>query len=433
MTTISTSEVQRSTTEPGKAATGISKPKGRLRYWIAAFCFLAYVVAYMDRSNIGVLVADPGFTNALGITKDRSAQGSLMSVFLICYGVSNFLAGPFVQRFGPRRALQAGMLFWAGMMAVMGVVSSIVTMLICRALLGVGESILSPAVASLVKAWFPKNERTTANGVWVVGMKVAQITATPVLALLIYQVGWRGSFYVLAALGVIPLGLTIYHVHDHPSKNPKVTKEEAEYIIDGGVADKTTTKMDLSFLKMANFWYVTGVFSIANAALWGLTTWVPSYLRATLGFSWTQMGALAALPFISATVLVIVLTPLMDKYNRRALFLLLCLAICTGSLALAMTAGSRMAAVAVLSLAYAFGAISVPATFAMVQNVTAQNQVATATGAMNGVAYVFASIAPYGMGFLYDLTGTLKSGFFGLSAIMVIAFFLCIPLVRQRL
>jgi sugar phosphate permease len=381
-----------------------------------------------------VLVADPGFTNALGIVKDKSAQGSLMSIFLVCYGLSNFLAGPIVYRFGSKRALQVGILCWAVLMALMGAVSSIVVMLICRALLGVGESMLMPGVAALTQAWFPKKERSTANGIWYSGMKVAQIIATPVLAWWIYAVGWRGSFYILAVVGLIPIALTIYHVHDHPSKSPRISKEEADYIISGGGTGAVSrAKMDFSFVKLPAFWYITGVFAIANAGIWGFTTWVPSYLKATLGFSWAQMGALAGLPFIAATVWVLVFTPLMDKLNRRALIVLICLAFFAAALVIAMNTGSRMFAVAVLSLALAFIAVTVPAAFVMVQNITTQNQVATATGMMNGVSYVFASIAPYGMGFLYDWTGTLKSGFLGLSAMVVVAFFLCIPLVRQRL
>ena len=415
-------------------ATEIGKPRGRKRYWIVAFCFLAYVVAFLDRSNIGVLIADPGFTNAFGITTDKSTQGSLMSIFLVCYGVSCFLAGPVAQRFGPKKALIAGLVCWAGMTAITGMVSSILILLICRGVLGIGESILCPAVSSLIQSWFPLKERITANGVWYVGIKIAQIIATPLLALWIYQVGWRGSFYILAVIGLLPIFLTFYHVYDHPSKSPRMTKEETEYIKSGGgAAAVNTSKTDFSFLKTVNFWRITIIYSIAAAVIWGFVSWVPSYLKATLGFSWAQMGALAALPYISATASVLLLSPLMDKFNRRAVFVLICLVICASSLVVAMTTESRMVAVAVLSLALAFSSVVTPAAFAMVQNLTSQNQVATATGALNGVSYVVASIAPYGMGLLYDMTGTLKSGFLGLSVLVVAAFFLCIPLVRQRL
>ncbi len=430
MTQLTKSEFEK----PTSATFQIGRAIGKQRYWISVFSFLTFMVAYMDRSNVGVLVADPGFTNALGIALDKSAQGSLMSVFLVCYGLANLLAGPVAQRLGAKKALQLGILCWAVLMAVMGVVSSIMIMLVCRGLLGVGESIISPAVAGLTQAWFPKTERSTANGIWYTGMKVAQIIASPLLALWIYQVGWRGSFYILAAIGLVPMILTAYHVYDHPSQSPRVTKEEADYIMSaGGVAPVNTTKMDLSFLKTATFWYITIVFSIVNAGVWGFVTWVPSYLKATLGFSWAEMGALAALPYISATVAVVPCTRLMDKFDRRALFILICLAIFAATLVIAMTTDNRMVAVGALSLALASAAVTVPAFFIMIQNVSTQNQVTTNTGAMNGLSYTFASIAPYGMGFLYNWTGTLKSGFFGLSAMVILAFFLCIPLARKRL
>ena len=408
-------------------------PLGKQRYWIVAFCFLAYVVAYMDRSNIGVLIAYSGFTRVLGITNDKAMQGSLMSVFLICYGACSFLAGPVVQRFGPKKSLFFGLLSWAVMTVVMGVVSSTLIFVICRGLLGISESVLSPGVSSLIQAWFPLKERSTANGIWYTGIKIAQIIATPVFAWWIYMVGWRGSFYLLALVGLIPVCFVCY-VYNHPSQSPKITNEEAEYIINGGGAvPANATKMDFSFLKNLNFWCISVIFAIANSAIWGFVSWVPSYLKGTLGFSWEMMGSLAALPYISATVSVLLICPLMDKYNRRAIFSMICCAMFAVTLMIAMTTESRIVAVAVLSLALAFGSIVTPASVAMVQNITDQKQVASASGFLTGIAYVFASITPYGMGLLYNITGTLKSGFIGLSALIIIGFLLCIPLVRQRL
>lgn len=409
------------------------KPLGKQRYWVLAFCFLTFIIAYLDRSNVAVLIADPAFTNALGIANDKSTQGSFMSIFLACYGMCHFLSGPIVQRFGPARALVWGLALWAVVTALMGMVNIVTFFLVCRALLGIGESVIMPSVAALIQTWFPARERATANGVWYSGMKIAQIIATPVLAWWIYQVGWRGSFFILAAVGLIPLILVRY-VHDRPSMSPKITKEEVDYIVDGGgVETSVTSKIDFSFLKSFNFWNLTAIWCFVNASIWGFVSWVPSYLKATLGFTWAQMGALASLPYIAATVAVLLISPLMDKYNRRAIFILVCLIIYAGSLAAAMTAESRMAAVAILTLALGFGSVATPTCFTILQNLIDKKQIASATGIMNGISYTFASITPYGMGFLYDVTGTLKSGFFGLSAMVAIAIILSIPFVRQRL
>jgi sugar phosphate permease len=417
------------------AVSVVGKAIGKKRYWIAVFCFVVYVVAFLDRSNIGVLIADPGFTNALGITNDKATQGSLMSAFLLVYGIFCFLAGPAVQRLGPRKALIFGALSWAVVTAIMGAVSSTLIFLICRALLGVGESVLGPSVSKLVQTWFPIKERATANGAWYLGTKVAQIIAMPVIAWWIVYVGWRGSFFILALIGLVPVIFCIYFVFDHPSNHPKITKEEVEYIVGGGGAggSEKTQKSEFGFLKNLNFWYAVTIYSIMNATMWGFVVWVPSYLKSTLGFSWSAMGSLSALPYICGTVSVALLTPVMDKLNRRALFTMIAAIIYSATLMTAMFTESRIIAVTVLSLALAAGAIIPPACWAMVQNVTGRNQVASATGFLNGIAYVFASLIPMGMGSLYDMTGTLKTGFYALAALAIIAFLTSIPLARRRL
>jgi sugar phosphate permease len=415
----------------------MGKEIGRKRYWIAVFCFVVYVVAFLDRSNIGVLIADPGFTNALGITNDKATQGSLMSAFLLVYGITCFLAGPAVQRFGPRNSLLFGALSWAVLTGIMGAVSSTFIFLVCRALLGVGESVLGPGVSKLVQTWFPVKERASANGAWYLGTKVAQIIAMPLIAWWIAYVGWRGSFFILALIGLVPVILCVFSVFDHPSKHPTIKKEEVEYIISGsgggpGGSEKTQ-KSEFGFLKNWNFWGAVVIYSIMNATMWGFVVWVPSYLKTTLGFSWSAMGSLSALPYICGFVSVGLVSPIMDKLNRRALFTMICAITYSVALSAAMFTESRTVAVIVLSLALAAGAIIPPACWAMVQNVTSRTQVATATGFLNGIAYVFASLIPMGMGSLYNITGTLKTGFYALGGLAVIAFLFSIPLARRRL
>jgi sugar phosphate permease len=411
-------------------------PKGKLRLWIAVFCFLAYFVAFLDRVNISVLIADPVFTKTFGITTAKSTQGLLMSTFLFTYGVSCFLVGPVIQRFGPKKSLAVGLLSWALFTGVMGAAASIGFVLLCRALLGLGEAVLGPGVSKLVQTWFPVHERAKANGAWYVGLQMAQILATPLVAWWVSVAGWRGSYYILALIGLAPVVLCVYFVYDHPSRHPRITKEEVNYIAPhskGPTPTTTTAKLDLGFLKIATFWYLVIIYGITNAGIWGFLSWIPSYLKSTLGFSWAAMGSLAILPYLCGTLSVMVFTPLMDRYNRRALFTFLGSVIFAMLVVVAMRVASPLAALAVLSLAYAAGGPRVPALFTMLQNVTSREQVATATGFFNGIAYIFASLTPYAIGVLYNLTGSLKTGFYFLAALSVLAFLLCIPLVRQRL
>ena len=411
-------------------------PKGKLRIWIGVFGCVAYIIAYLDRVNVSVLIADPIFTKTLGIAANKSTQGLLMSVFLFTYGVSCFLGGPAIQRFGVKRTLFIGLLSWALLTGFMGAVSSIAFLLFCRALLGLGESVLSPGISKLVQTWFPVHERAKANGAWYVGLQLGYVLSTPLVAWWVAAVGWRGSYYILALLGIVPIIMCVSFVYDHPSKHPRITSEEVNYIASQEnvpVAKAKASGLDWGFLKSATFWYVTIVYSLTNAEIWGFLSWIPSYFKVTLGFSWAAMGLLAMLPYACATLAVMVFMPLMDRYNRRALFVFLSSVIFALFTAFAVGASSRMAAVAVLSLAYAAGGPRTPALFTMVQNITTKEQVGTATGVFVGVAYVIASLTPYAIGVLYNMTGSLKSGFYFLAALAFLACLVCIPLVRKRL
>ena len=410
-------------------------PKGKLRLWIAVFCFLAYFVAFLDRVNVSVLIADPVFTKTFGIATAKSTQGLLMS-FFVCLWRFLLSGGSGHPTFRPEkksgsRAVVMGIVDGRDGCGRFDRVHFVMPSLARR-----GRSRPRPRCLQACSNVVPDSR--TGKGKWSVVCRTADgmILATPLVAWWVSAVGWRGSYYILALLGLAPVVLCVYFVYDHPSKHPRITEEEANYIAPQSKDPSpaaTTAKLDLGFLKSATFWYLVIIYGITNAGIWGFLSWIPSYLKSTLGFSWAAMGSLAILPYLCGTLSVMVFTPLMDRYNRRALFTFLGSVIFAMLVVVAMRVASPLAALAVLSLAYAAGGPRVPALFTMLQNVTSKEQVATATGFFNGIAYVFASLTPYAIGVLYNLTGSLKTGFYFLAALSVLAFLLCIPLVRQRL
>lgn len=409
---------------------------GRMRLWIAIMAFLAYMVAFFDRSNVAVLIADINFTDFFGITADKSTQGLLLTSFLLFYGVACFFAGPFVHRFGAKKALAYGLLAWAVLMAVMGSISSVVMLLACRALLGIGEAVLGPSVSKLVQTWFPVQERARVNGTWFLGFLLAQVLAIPLVTWFVTGSGWRGSFFILALMGVVPIVGTFLAVYDVPSKHPRISRREIEYI-SGGVAESGTGLVKavggFGFIKESNFWFVAIVYAIANAIGWGLIGWIPTYFKATLGFSFAKMGLVAALPWLVGAASVILFTPMMDKFNSRAPFAILGFIGFGVCLFIAMNASDTILAVTTFCLANAFFMPLAPALFTILQNTTKSSEVANATGFFNGIAYIFAAVFPFLMGALYTHTGDLRNGFYLLVAVTAIAVFVTIPLVKRRL
>lgn len=421
---------------PRETSVGTVSRSGRLRLWIVVVAFLAYMVAFFDRANVSVLIANQSFTDAFGITTNKSMQGLLLTAFLLFYGITCFFAGPVVHRFGARKALGYGLLSWAIFMAVMGSVSAVAILLVCRAFLGIGEAVLGPSISKLVQSWFPVQERAKVNGTWFIGLLIAQIVAPPLITGLVTSFGWRASFYFLALIGLIPVVIAFLFVYDFPSRHPRITKEELAHISEGRTeSDGGHGKSagGFGFLRESNFWLVVIIYAIVNAVSWGMMGWMPTYYKATLGFSFARMGLIAALPYLVGAVSVILFTPLMDRFNSRAPFTVIgCLGfgVC---LFAAMGISHQAPAVVLFCVANVFFMPVIPSLFTILQNTTRSTEIANATGFFNGISYSFASVFPFVMGVLYTSTGNLKNGFYLLVLMTLLAIVMGIPLTRHRL
>jgi sugar phosphate permease len=412
------------------------KAKGNVRAWIAVTLFVVFFISYIDRTNVSVLIADNNFTDAFGVTGDKSSLGMIMTAFLLFYGMFSFFAGPFIERIGVRNSLWLGLLLWAVLMLIMGAVSSFAILIACRALLGAFESLVTPSVSKIIKTWFPVHERAKANAAWFNGLLAAQILSMPIVAALVARIGWRGCLVALALIGFIPLILVYYYVYDRLSQHPGITQEEIAYIEGGRKTEHNTAdqgKIGFTFLKNSTFWQLVVMYCMINAAAWGMLAWLPTLLKETLGFSWANMGAASALPYIASFVGLSFLTPLIDKYNARSQFAFGSIVVFTVCFALTLVFPSSSAVVACISIAMAGIAVASVSSTNILQNTTAPNEVATAVGFYTGFAYIVSSFFPYAIGALYNMTGTLTTGFYMIITAGLIGISAAAPILRKRL
>ncbi|MDR3589084.1 MAG: MFS transporter [Negativicutes bacterium] len=414
----------------------ISKPRGTVRYEIWVIMFLAFFMAYLDRANISVLIANGGYTEALGIAGDRGSQGLLMTSFLFFYGLASFFIGPVIDRIGPRKVLIYNLLLWAGIMIVMGAVASFKVHIFCRVILGLTEAMAAPVCSKLIHTWFPAQERAKANGVWFVGLNFSLLAGIPIVAWLVAVFGWSGSFYSIAILNIIPVFACLAIVYDTVAAHPRISKEEVEYISAGKVEDihsSGTRLTSYKFLTKKVFWLTTIVYSFNLASFWGIQTWLPTYLITTHGFSWAKGGLLSGVPYGVNILFLLIFTPLMDKYNTRAPFTAGGCVFLTVSMFLVTLAGDPIMALTAISIGFGCITMANCSLFPILQNGMDSNEVAAAVGCFTGFAYVFSSAFPYIMGAIYKYLGSLDAGFYLLGVNGVISVLATLPMVRNRL
>lgn len=395
----------------------------KIRIRVILILFFVLFVAYLDRVNIAVLVADNDFINDLGIENNGVAKGALMSMFLVTYAITNCLLSPLGDRFGPRRVMAWAIIFWIISCIWGGLATTFTSMIIARCILGLGEGMHWPMQMMLVRNWFPPNERARANSTWLVGLTAGTAVAMPFFVWVIGAYGWRESFYVLAVIGLIPLILLWFNVSDHPRDHRRINGLELAYIEDGlreeeqlmALQRKTCRPRSLwqqwqGFLRNPDYWLCVVFYFFSSATWFGLLTWIPSFLKQSLGFSWQSMGYWANAPYAAAAVACLSAGYFTDRIHRKATFgVIHMLSAAIGIYGAAHATGQVEAAlwliVGVSSLM-----IGLPGHWAIIQKVVPSEALATGVGLESALGSGAGAITPLLIGYSIDVTGGFTGG-----------------------
>lgn len=391
------------------------------RHLLAAILLLVVFISYIDRVNVSILVVDAHFLSAMGITGQAVQKGLLMTLFLVAYGIGNVVLSPLGDLLGPRKAMSLSILIWAASLLIGGLAPGFAMMLTSRIVLGLGEGMHFPMQSKFIKEWYPPSERGKANAVWQTGMAIAPAVAMPLFTFIIELSGWRSSFFVLLVLGVLPLLAIWFLTADTPRQHPRVNELELRHIENAlvGERDKDAAQRSVSFGervasfgKNPQFWLLVVYYVVHTSVLWGAMTWLPTYLKEARGFSWTAMGALAALPWVLGVVTKIVSGYLCDALGRRAPIILF--AMIGVGCGVYFGAGATDHLTSAIFLAFGIGSIGLggPAAWTLLQDIVPSKGVSTGAGFMNGLGNGFSSLAPVAIGFLISTTGSYAGGLY---------------------
>jgi len=397
----------------------------RERVVLGVILFLILVIAYFDRVNTSVLVADDTFLNAMGIKGNPMAIGSLMSMFLAAYALSNAVFGPLGDIFGPRKMMLAAVVVMGISMIIGGVAQSLAIMLLARVVLGVGEGMHWPMQMKFVKNWFPPQERGKANSAWLLGLMVAPAVAMPLFSWLIGLMGWRPSFFVLAAMSLISILLLFIRTTDHPNESKYIGRTELAHIETALKAEaaREAAKGATSawegykiFLSNYRYWLLVLFYMASSSVYWGTIAWLPSYFKVVLGFNWASMGAWSSLPYILGAITLAVSGYLTDKYDSKIAFSTASLLIPALFIYLSTSTTNTTSAAIYISIGIAGVALGLPAIWSILQSLVPGKALASGAGLMNGFGMAASTVAPMVIGYFIKVSGKYSYGLMYLVA-----------------
>jgi MFS family permease len=175
----------------------------RLRWQLPFVMLVTVCFSYLDRMNISYALPKIALDYGWTVKETGAYGGLLMSMFYVGYGLSNIFLSPIAERFGPRKSIIVVILLFSFFTMLGAPCGMMFTAFIAiRILLGLGEGTHFPMINVLTKRWFPTNERSRANGIWVLGIFGSMIIAPFLVVPVIETWGWRTMFIVLGCMGI---------------------------------------------------------------------------------------------------------------------------------------------------------------------------------------------------------------------------------------
>lgn len=267
------------------------KIKG-LRWWIIGLIFFATVINYIDRTAFALLWPEMG--KDLGM--DNSDYAFMLNIFMITYAASKFLSGRLYDKIGTRIGFTLSILVWSLAAAFHAIARGVISLSIVRGLLGLGEAGLWPGTVKNNGEWFPVKQRALAQGIFNSGASIGNVIAPIIIVYLYAQFGWKSTYIILGAVGLIWILPWLLINKSKPESHPWITEDEKNMLLNDRIESdnfSTNGKKSLSVLKILSFkepWGILLCRFFIEPIWWFFAGWMPIYLNSKFDLSIEEIG-----------------------------------------------------------------------------------------------------------------------------------------------
>src|SRR5207248_672752 len=194
--------------------------------------FLLYVIAYIDRINIGF--AGLQMTGELKFSNEVFGFGS--GIFFVGYVLLGIPGAMLVQKWSARRAIAATLLVWGCVASATGLIHSKPEFYAMRFLLGVAEAGFFPGIITYLNLWYVAGDRAKAVALFMAAIPVSQVIAGPVSAALMQAhwfglPGWRWLLILEGITALVCGIISWYFLTDRPRLAGWLKAEEREWLV----------------------------------------------------------------------------------------------------------------------------------------------------------------------------------------------------------
>jgi ACS family tartrate transporter-like MFS transporter len=379
--------------------------------------FLCYIIAYLDRINVGF--AKLHLREALGVdpTVFSSVYGLGAGLFFIGYFLFEVPSNLILERVGARVWIARIMIVW-GLVSMAFMFTKGVTMFyVMRFLLGAAEAGFFPGVILYLTYWYPAKERARTVALFAVGGVSAGVIGSPISGALLGLngvgglAGWQWLF-LLEALPAVLMGLVVlFLLPNGPPQARWLSDREKEWIQsrlseEASRADAAQPHRLKDVFTSPLVWLFCLIYFLLNVGGYGYEMWLPTIVKGFSGQSDAVVGLINAIPYLIAGVVMLLYGQHSDRKSERRGHVAFAAISAAAGFALAAASRNPWMAMAGLTIAFAGLKSTLGPFWALSTAFLSGTAAAGGIALINSVGNLGGFFGPYLVGIIKDATGS---------------------------
>ena len=410
----------------------------RVTWRLIPFLLVCYVVAYLDRVNVGFAKLQ-----MLGdLRMSETAYGIGAGIFFIGYFLFEVPSNLILHRTGARVWIARIMITWGVLSAAMMLVTNEWQFYVVRFFLGIAEAGFFPGIIYYLTQWYPASRRGRVLSLFITGIAVSGVIGGPVSGWILGSMsgvnGWAGWqwLFLLEGIPAILMGVAVYlWLDDSVERAPWLSDAERELLVQNLRDEAAGVEHASVFAALANPFVVllAGLYFCDVMGLYAIGFWLPQLIR-TMGVADAgRVGLLSALPYGVAAVTMVLVGRSSDRRRERRWHLAGVMLLGAAGLVLAGRFSTNLVVGLAATCAATVGPLSAaPIFWTLPPTVLRGASAAAGIAAINSVGNLAGFLSPYLIGVVKDATGETTYALYVIAAFMGVGAMLALLATSAR-
>ncbi|WP_454734947.1 MFS transporter [Cupriavidus necator] len=398
----------------------------KVSWRLVPFLLLCYVVAYLDRVNVGF--AKLQMLNDLKFSETIYGLGA--GIFFIGYFLFEVPSNVILHKVGARIWIARIMITWGAISAAMMFVTTPTMFYVLRFLLGIAEAGFFPGIILYLTYWYPANRRGRTTTFFMTAIALSGVIGGPLSGWVMQAFdghnGWAGWqwMFLLEGLPSILVGLWVLAYLDDRIAHAKWLTPEEKALLERNIAHENAHKEDppiRTVMFSPRVWLMSAIYFCFVMGLYGVSFWLPTIIKQTGVKSALDIGLLTAIPYGCAVVGMVLVAHSADRSGERRWHI--AIPALAGSLGLLLSVqwhSDTTLAMVALTLATIGILTTLPLFWSLPTAFLAGTGAAAGIALINSLGNLAGFLSPYAVGWLKDLTHSTDSGMYLLAACLVV-------------